>query len=231
MINGKKVIAIIPARGGSKGLPRKNILEVEGKPLLAWTITEGLKSKFIDKIILSSEDQELQEVAKKWDCEVPFSRPQELATDEANTADVIIHAMEELNEVYDYIVLLQPTSPLRSHDDIDNCIEKCQKNNSSSCVSVSEPEKSPFWMYFLNESNQMKPVIDIPNRPSRRQELPSIYALNGAVYVVKWKPFKKSKKFVTDDTIAHIMPKERAIDIDTELDFNIFKFFAAKTRR
>lgn len=230
MINGKKVVAIIPARGGSKGLPRKNILAVKGKPLLAWTITEGLKSQYIDKLILSSEDPEIQKIARRWGCEVPFTRPKELATDKARAADVVIHAMEELNEVYDYIVLLQPTSPLRSYQDIDNCIARCQKSDSPSCVTVSNPEKSPFWMYFVNSSGHMKPVIESNDRSARRQELPTVYALNGAVYVAKWKSFKKSKSFVTEETIAHIMPKERAIDIDTEFDLTFFKFLTTQTK-
>ncbi len=224
MIDGKKVLAIIPARGGSKGLPRKNLLEVGEKPLLAWTIEEGLKSRFIDRLILSSEDIEIIKTAKKWGCEVPFIRSQELATDEATTAAVVLHALEELRETYDYVVLLQPTSPLRSHQDIDSCIEECHERDAASCVTVSATDKSPFWMYFLNADNHMKAVIETSNRPTRRQELPTAYALNGAVYVVKREWFQKTESFITEDTIAHVMPKERSLDIDTELDLNIFRY-------
>ncbi|MBU0681150.1 MAG: acylneuraminate cytidylyltransferase family protein [Proteobacteria bacterium] len=230
MIDGKKVLAIIPARGGSKGLPRKNLLEVNGKPLLAWTITEGLKSRFIDRLILSSEDQEIIETAKKWGCEAPFARPQELATDEATTTDVVLHALAELEDMYDYIVLLQPTSPLRSHHDIDSCIEECHNRKATSCVTVSAAEKSPFWMYFLNADHHMQAVIDTTDRPTRRQELPIAYALNGAVYVVNRAWFQQTGCFTSEDTIAHIMPKERSLDIDTELDFTIFRWLATTSR-
>lgn len=222
MIDGKKVLAIIPARGGSKGLPRKNLLEVGGKPLLAWTIIEGLKSRLIDRLILSSENHEIIETAGKWGCEAPFTRSQELATDEATTADVALHAIEKLEEMYDYVVLLQPTSPLRSYQDIDICIEECHKRDAVSCVTVSATDKSPFWMYFLSADNHMQAVIETTNRPTRRQELPTAYALNGAVYVVKREWFQETGKFITKDTIAHVMPKERSLDIDTELDLNIF---------
>lgn len=229
MINGKRILAIIPARGGSKGLPRKNLLEVGGKPLIAWTICEGLKSRFIDRLILSSDDHEIIETAKEWGCEAPFIRPKELATDEAKTSDVVVHALTEMNkknESFDYITLLQPTSPLRSHKDIDSCIEECHKKNAFSCVTVSETEKSPFWMYFLDADNHMQPVIDATGRPTRRQELPTAYTLNGAVYVVKREWFQEIKSFVTEETIAHVMPKERSLDIDTALDLKFFRAIA-----
>lgn len=230
MIRGKNILAIIPARGGSKGLPRKNLLDAAGKPLLAWTIDEALKSRFIDRLILSSEDKEIMASAREWGCEVPFSRPQELATDEASTAAVVLHALQNLEETYDYVVLLQPTSPLRSQQDIDSCIEECHKKNAPSCVTVSTAEKNPFWMYFLDKDKHMQAVIDTSSRPGRRQELPTAYALNGAVYVVNREWFQKTGTFVTDETIAQIMPKERSIDIDTELDLTIFRCLVNSAR-
>ncbi len=230
MIDHKKVLAIIPARGGSKGLPHKNLIEVGGKPLLAWTIIEALKSRLIDRLILSSEDVEIIEIAKKWGCEIPFVRPSNLATDNATTAEVALHTLKKLDDNYDYVVILQPTSPLRSYQDIDNCIEDCHHRNTSSCVTVSKAEKSPFWMYFLDNGNHMQAVIDTTNRPTRRQELPPAYALNGAVYVVKSECLQKTGKFIHKDTIAHIMPWERSIDIDTKTDLNIFRYLLTTTK-
>lgn len=123
MINNKKILAIIPARGGSKGLPRKNIRELAGKPLIAWTIEAGRKSKYIDRLIVSSEDFEIIEVAKKYGAEIPFVRPKHLAEDESLGLDPVFHALRELPG-YDIVVLLQPTSPLRLTEDIDACIEQ-----------------------------------------------------------------------------------------------------------
>ena len=226
MIKGKKILAIIPARGGSKGIPRKNILEVNGKPLIAWTIEQAKKSRYIDRLILSSEDQEIITIAKKWECEVPFVRPQILATDEAIGVNVILHAMATINNHYDYIVVLQPTSPLRSHADIDTCIDICHSQKAPACVSVTEAEKNPFWMYFLDKNNVMRPILDIADRPTRRQDLPAAFALNGAVYVAEWDWFLKSKQFVSSQTVAYIMPQERSLDIDTHIDFNFFQYIA-----
>lgn len=226
MIDEKKVLAIIPARGGSKGLPRKNLLEAEGKPLLAWTIDEGLKSRFIDRLILSSEDLEIIETAKKWGCEVPFTRPMQLATDEASTVEVILHAMNTLKENYDYIVLLQPTSPLRKVKDIDRCINLCYSQNAPACASVTEADKSPYWMFQLGENKTLQPILDSTGLKSRRQDLPKIFVLNGAVYVAEWSWFLENKTFLTKDTLAYVMDKKRSLDIDTEIDFKIFNYFA-----
>ena len=121
MIEGKKVLAVIPARGGSNGVPRKNIIDVGGKPLIAWTIEEARKSKYIDRLILSSDDREIIEIAKRWGCEVPFEQPAEMARDGTPGIAPVLHAIEMLPD-YDYVVLLQPTSPLRQVEDVDGCI-------------------------------------------------------------------------------------------------------------
>jgi CMP-N,N'-diacetyllegionaminic acid synthase len=114
MINGKTILGIIPARGGSKGIPRKNLIIFGGKPLMAWTIEAGLQSHYIDRLILSSEDEEIIAVAREWGCEVPFIRPAELSRDDTPGIEPVIHAIKTLKTSYDYIILLQPTSPLRS---------------------------------------------------------------------------------------------------------------------
>lgn len=214
-----KILAVIPARGGSKGVPRKNIKELAGKPLIAWTIEEAKKSKYIDRLILSSEDDEIINVAKHFGCEVPFKRPIELAEDDTPGINPVIHAIMQCPG-YDYVVLLQPTSPLRTVEDIDGCIEKIVSNEAPFCVSVTEPEKSPYWMYTL-EKDKMKPLLPQDKLIARRQELPKSFALNGAVYVAEINKLLKEKSFLTKETVAYIMSQERSFDIDTIIDFKI----------
>jgi CMP-N,N'-diacetyllegionaminic acid synthase len=221
MIEGKTVLAIIPARGGSKGVPRKNIRFIAGKPLIAWTIKESKKSKYLDRIILSSDDEEIIAVARQWNCDVPFARPPELSQDHITGIDPILHAIETIQDNYDYVVVLQPTSPLRLVEDIDGCIEKCVSQNASACVTVTEVEKSPYWMYFLDDEEKLNPVLEQGDHELLRQLLKKAYALNGAVYVAKTDWFTKHNKFISEATIAYLMPKSRSIDIDTELDLRI----------
>ncbi|MEI4769607.1 acylneuraminate cytidylyltransferase family protein [Psychrobacillus sp. FJAT-51614] len=211
-------LAIIPARGGSKGIPRKNIKELAGKPLIAWTIEEAKKSKYINRIILSSEDAEIIEVAKRYGCEVPFIRPVELAQDNTPGIDPVIHAIERCPG-FDYVVLLQPTSPLRTVEDIDGIIETLLNKEANFCVSVVEPNQSPYWMYNLNENGRMDPVIKQANFAVRRQDLPNVYSLNGAVYVANVEKLKVENSFITNETVGYVMPRERSFDIDTEVDF------------
>ena len=222
MINNKTILAIISVRGGSKGVKRKNIRNLAGKPLIAWTIETAKKSKYIDRAILSSEDKEIIEVAKKYGCEVPFVRPYELADDKTPGIDIILHAVNALDKRYDYVVLLQPTSPLRTEHDIDSCIEYCVKHGAKSCVSVVEPDKSPYWAYKLDEKGYMIPIIDSNESINVcRQDLPKTYILNGAVYVAECKWLLRTKTFITRDTLAYVMKKENSVDIDTEVDFKL----------
>ncbi len=220
MIDGKSVLAIIPARGGSKGVPRKNIREAGGKPLIAWTIEEAKKSKYIDRLILSSDDAEIIQVAQSWGCEAPFVRPAELAQDDTPGIDPVLHAMEILPE-YEIVVLLQTTSPLRSVADIDACIEQCMTNQANACVSLTQAEQSPYWMYTVGTGGEMQPLIPTSQVFARRQDLPQAYILNGAVYVARRDWLRQSKTFLTGETLGFVMPPERSLDIDTELDLQI----------
>jgi N-acylneuraminate cytidylyltransferase len=221
MINGKRILAIIPARGGSKTIPRKNIKILAGKPLLAWTIEEAHQSKYIDRLILSSEDAEIIEVAQAWGCEVPFVRPVELARDDTPGIAPILHAIRAIEEQYDYVILLQPTSPLRIVNDIDGCISYCVQESAPACVSVCSTEASPYWMFTLNENNKLTPLMSTEKLIELRQELPSVYKLNGAVYIAKIDYLLKTKQFITEETIAYVMPDVRSWDIDKETDFII----------
>mgnify|MGYP001283958559 CR=1 FL=1 len=215
MIQGKKVLGIIPARGGSKGAPGKNIRMVAGKPLIAWTIEAAQKSKYIDRLILSSDDADIIKVAKEWGLEVPFVRPPELAQDETPGVAPVLHSVNELPG-YDYVVLLQPTSPLRNTEDIDKCLEMCLEAGAHSCVSVTEPEHSPYLMYTIEEGT-LHPLLKNQSYV-RRQDMPKVYTLNGAVYVAETEWLLRGKVLVAEDTFAYLMPLERSVDVDEEID-------------
>lgn len=222
MIADKSVLAVIPARGGSKGVPRKNIRDVAGKPLIAWTIEMAKKSQYIDRLILSSDDAEIIEVAQKWGCEVPFVRPATLAQDETPGIDPVIHAIQTLSEKYDLVVLLQATSPLRTVEDVDGCISQLVESGAKACVSVVEPDKSPYWMYRIDDNKRLVPLLE--QGYERRQDLPETYALNGAVYVAECVWLESTKSFISPETTAYVMHESHSLDIDTETDLTISAF-------
>ena len=220
MINGKTLLAIIPARGGSKGIPKKNISILAGKPLINWTIEEAKKSKYIDRLILSSDDPEIIEIAKASGCEVPFVRPRELATDESPIIESILHAINTLPDKYDYILILQPTSPLRKINHIDAAINIIGNSDADSLASISLVEKSPYWMFYLNDKGKLNPLMgDI--KSSNRQYLPDIYVCNGAIYIIKYDILKNKKTIIDTNTIGFIMEAQVSLDIDEEIDFKV----------
>jgi len=225
MYKNKRILALIPARGGSKGVLRKNIRLVAGKPLIAWTIEEAKKSKFIDRTILSSDDEEIIAIARQWNCDVPFTRPAELARDDVTAIDPVLHALEAIEEKYDYLVLLQTTSPLRIVEDIDACIAKCIDECAPACVTVTTATKSPYWMYSLNDRGVLDPIMKSEIPVLLRQQIKGIYVLNGAVYVAKIDWFIKNRKFISNETTAYPMPQARSIDIDTQWDLKICDIF------
>ena len=228
MINGKKVLGIVPARGGSKSLSGKNIKLLAGKPLIAWTIDEAKKSKYIDRLILSSDDEDIINVARSvCDCDVPFVRPKKLAQDDTPGIEPILHAINEIPG-FDLVVKLQPTSPLRKAEDIDACIEKCASSDINSCISVTTAEKSPYWMYSLDKSGKMSPLLPQPEGFFSRQTLPQVYSLNGAVYAAKINWLLEQGGFFSPDTHAYIMPRQRSIDVDTDLDFSLCEILLRK---
>ena len=224
MINNKNVLAIIPARGGSKSLPGKNIKELYGKPLIAWSIEVAIACSSIDRVITSTEDKKISEVAKKYGAEVPFIRPHELASDTASSIDVVFYTIDWLKKHQDYqagyILLLQPTSPLRTSRDIKCAIQTLKDKKARSVVSVCEA-KHPIWSNILPEDNNMKNFIPPQMLNKRRQDLPKFYRLNGAIYLAELDYLRKCNGFLGKDTFAYEMPKERSIDIDTEIDFKL----------
>ena len=216
--NEKKVLAVITARGGSKELPRKNILNLAGIPLIAWTIRAAKESKYITRVILSSDDDEIIQVAKKYDCDVPFRRPAKLATDEASSLDVIYHSIENVSG-YDYVILLQPTSPLRTSGDIDSAFELMMSLEANSCVSVCKTKKTPYWMFSLEGDQSLKKLLPLPEDAHYRQALPDVYELNGAIYILKIDSLYRDRSLVPEKSIAYVMERSVSIDIDSLEDF------------
>ncbi|OGR20664.1 MAG: acylneuraminate cytidylyltransferase [Desulfobacula sp. RIFOXYA12_FULL_46_16] len=227
MFKDKKILAIIPARGGSKGVPGKNIRQAGGKPLIAWIIEAAKKSNHIDRLILSSDDPKIIGVAQKYGCEAPFVRPSDLAQDHSSASDVVLHALAEMPG-YEYVMLLQPTSPLTRTTDIDGCIESCINSNAASVISVTEPGKSPYWMFNMGMDNKLSPVLGETylNRP--RQELPIVYMPTGAIYIAESGWFLENRSFYSDSTTGYIIPQERSLDIDSQFDFRLFETIVFK---
>jgi len=220
MIEGLRVLGLIPARGGSKGLPRKNVLPLAGRPLIAWTVAAAQGSRYLDRVVLSSDDDEIMAAAGQAGCEVPFRRPADCATDQATTLDVARHAIGQLPG-FDVLVVLQPTSPLRSAADIDATLERLAEHSAASAVSVTEPAKSPYWSYRMADDGRLQALLDGELAKKRRQDLPAAYVLNGAVYAARIDWLLAQGGFVGDDTVAHVMPAERSLDVDTALDLKL----------
>ena len=224
MLDNKTFLAIIPARGGSKRLPRKNVLDLNGKPLLAWSIEAGLKSKYIDKVIVSSDDDEILSVSKKYGANT-IQRPAELANDTATTFDAIKHIIENI-EKYNYIIILQPTSPLRTQKHIDEAIEELFMKNADAVVSVCEMEHSPLWSNTLPKDNSLSNFIQTQIKNQRSQDLETYFRLNGAIYICSTKRLLSEKTFfIKNNIFAYKMSRENSIDIDGKIDFELAKLY------
>jgi CMP-N,N'-diacetyllegionaminic acid synthase len=222
MYRDKTILGLIPARGGSKTLKGKNLRPLGDRPLIAWSIAAVTSSTSIDRTIVSSENNEILTVARKFGAETPFVRPSDLASDDTPTIDVVHHALRSINETFDYVVLVQPTSPMVTAGDIDGCVAKCIDLGAPACVSVTPVSKHPFWMYSISDDQRLFPIVENPRtRPSRRQDLPLVFALNGAVFAAKSDWIASQRDFVTAETIAYQMPVERSVDIDTDFDLKI----------
>ena len=231
MYKNKTIIAIIPARGGSKGLPKKNIKKLNGKPLIAHTIEVAKQSRIFDRIIVSTDDKEIAEVAKKYGAEVPFIRPAELATDSADAMDVVIHALKwfkNKGEDFDYVMKLQPTSPLRTEQDIIKSIDLIIQKDGDSISSVSECEHHPLWSNVLGPDLKMNNFIDEDTKGKNRQELPKYYRLNGLIFLSKVDTLLNTKDWYGEKSYAYIMDSKRAIDIDSEVDFYLAELLKKK---
>ena len=220
MHKGKTYLAIIPARGESKRLPRKNLLDLNGKPLVSWSIEAGLNSKYIDKVVVTSDDADILNIAKYYGV-LSINRPIELSSDTATTFDAVEHAIENI-KYYDYIVLLQPTSPLRTEWHIDKAIEFLINKEADAIVSVCEMDHSPLWSNTLDDTLSMAEFLTKSIKNKRSQDLDSYYRINGAIYICDTKKLLKEKGFFIENGIyAFKMDRETSIDIDNEIDFQL----------
>jgi N-acylneuraminate cytidylyltransferase len=220
MIGGLSVLGLIPARGGSKGIPRKNLRRLGGKPLLQWTAEAARASGYLDSVILSTDDPEIEEFGSSLGIDVPFRRPVEHATDEAPAAQVILHALGALDRRYDLIVYLQPTSPFRTSDDIDRAIERLVESGVDACVSVHEAPLRADLLFYADADGRLEPVTGSLPAALRQRSRPC-FVLNGAVYVALVQAFERDRTFLTERTVAYVMPVDRSLDLDKPADFEL----------
>lgn len=218
-----KILALIPARGGSKRLPGKNIKQLGNKPLIAWTIETARKSTVCEHVWVSTDDLSIAKVSQEWGAEVPFMRPPELATDEASSIDVALHALAEYERLYDTpdaLLLLQPTSPFRPCGAIKQAVELLSSNKSTeSIVSVNSAVSHPAWCFHF-KNGWLEPFLDWKSVNSRSQDLEPAWILNGLIYLIRPNSLKENKSFLSDKTIPLIIDNKFAIDIDTPSDWD-----------
>lgn len=218
-----RVLGVIPARGGSKGIPRKNIRLLGGKPLLAWTIEAAKASRRLTRVVLSTEDEEIAEVGRAWGVEVPFLRPRELAEDDTPTLPVLVHAVKhfgQMGEEYDAVMILQPTSPFRSVEDIEGSIELLERTGCDSVIAfVDVGEHHPARMKAVDKDLRVTdPPFGEPVEGMPRQQLPKYYLRAGSIYLTRTHVLLEMKSIRGRDCRAWIVPPERALNIDTEFD-------------
>lgn len=223
----KKRLAIIPARGGSKGIPLKNIYLVNQKPLIYYSIKEALKAKelgMLDTVVVSTDSEKIASIAKEYGADVPFLRPSNMAADNAKSVDLMIHAIDffrKKGQMYDDVVLLQPTSPLRSCEDICGAINAYEKQSIPTLVSCYKEESvSEYNSYYMQNGIGIPRNVD-HNKGKRRQELPELFVRNGAIFITNTEFLLEKKLVISDNPILYIMPKERSINIDTEYDMKL----------
>jgi len=224
------MIALIPARCGSKGLIKKNIKELLGKPMIAYTIEAALKSKYISEVIISTDCKEIEEIALRLGAKSYFLRPEYLASDEAKAVDTYIYTIEKLNSDFNHtinnIIILQPTSPLRTTEDIDNAIELFKKKHADSVISYTEEHHPIVWHKYITKEKKFTNIFD--DSILNRQEIKKSYYPNGAIFIFKY-DLIKHKTYYNENSYAYIMPRERSIDIDEEIDFKFAEFLMKGT--
>ncbi len=226
-------IGIIPARGGSKTIPRKNLRMLCGKPLIAWTIESARKASKLDRLICSTDDEEIAAVARKYGCEVPFMRPKELARDRVQIIAPTLHALEwfiERGEKYDTVVMLQCTSPFRTGKHIDGAIEEYRARKKASLISVSESDAPPYWLYTMTGEHELTPLFSDGRSGSQRQALPTTYKPNGAIFVNDADTLKKHQDFLKPKAFGFVMDRKYSLDIDCEDDWQYAEYLITTGR-
>ncbi len=222
-----KVLAIIPARCDSKGFPNKNIAKLGGKTLLEIAIRVGLNCKFIDDVYISTDCKEYEKIAIEAGAKSLGLRAEEFATDTAKSIDVVIDLLESIEKEYDYVVLLQPTSPVRTINDIENALNQLVARDADASVSMCKfEEPHPFKLKSINSNGYVEPFLNNTTSEVARQSLPKVYALNGAIYVTKVDTILSEKTFFPEKTIPYVMGP--GVNIDSELDYNFAKFLFNK---
>lgn len=230
MYKGKKVLAIIPARGGSKGLPGKNIRPLLGKPLIGWSIEHAQQSKYVDEIFISTDSQEIADIAEAFGVKVPELRPAKLAIDTAPSSEFITYTIEKYakeNNSFDYFILLEPTSPLRDVEDVDKSIEMLIDDpENDSIVGVCKAEDiHPAFMVKVGKDKRLVPYED-KMKTLRRQDLPDVFYFEGSVYASKCDKFLEKKTFYHDKTLPFVVPKWKSFEVDDIIDFTIIEAVA-----
>jgi len=236
MIQGKTVLAYIPARSGSKGIKDKNIADLGGKPLIAHTIEAAKKSKYVDRLLFTTDSQKYADIAVQHGAEAPFLRPDHLASDTAVEMDTTIHLMNWIEEnegkKYDFIVRLQATSPLRDAEDIDKAIEKAVEREADTIISVSEAPTPIDWINVLPEDESMIGFRKRSTEKMNRQTIPTYYQLNGAIYIATWKQIKEKRSWYDCvRSFAYILAKEKAVDIDEPIDLELARVLVKKSQQ
>ena len=231
MFKDQRILAVIPARGGSKGIPHKNIINFCGKPLISYTIEAALGSKYIDYVIVSTDDEEIAKVSIECGAEVPFMRPVELATDTSKTIDSVIYTirmLRTLGKSFNALVLLQPTQPLRTSKDVDEAIEKYEKNGKMPLVSVSEVDDHPILTRTI-EKNKLFPLLNVSST-CRRQDMPPFYKVNGCIYINEINELNWNTS-LNDNIVPYLMSKSHSVDIDEKLDLVIAEYYLHQRER
>lgn len=231
MYKNKKIIGWIPARGGSKGIPRKNIIDLCGKPLISYSITAALQSEYIDYVMVSTDDEEIAAVAREWGAEIPFLRPAELASDTAKTVDAVVYTVQALRDQgmeFDTVVLLQPTQPLRTAEDIDGAIETYMEAGCTPLVSVSRVEDHPLLIRSIQE-NQLVPLLNVSST-CRRQDMPDYYRVNGCIYINEADQIDENTSF-NDNSLPFVMDNSHSVDIDAMRDLYMAKYYLEQAEK
>jgi CMP-N-acetylneuraminic acid synthetase len=229
-----KILCLIPARGGSKGVPGKNTADLGGKPLLAWTAEAAQAAESIDRIVVSTDSREIAECAEKCGISVPWLRPAEFATDDSPVILTVLHALSKLEEedhyIPDFVMLLQTTAPFRTVEEIDNAVAVLNSEQADTVISVCESREHPYTAKKINKNGELENFLDLPLNitQANRQTYPASYTMNGAIYISKRDMLLERKSFYGDKVVPYIMPQERSLDIDTPFDLEIARILAER---
>jgi len=227
MYKNQTFLAVIPARGGSKRLPGKNLQDLNGKPLISWTIEACLKSDFIDQVCVTSDSNEILNIAKSYQVDT-IERPKELSSDTSTSYEALKHALK-FSDQYDYIFLAQPTSPLRNEFHIDNAIKFLFEKKADSVIGVSKVGHTPLWSNTLKNDLSMSHFLDESIINIGSQSLPDYYRINGAIYLCKISKMLSEKTlFLKENIYAYKMERKNSIDIDEEIDFDLCELYMRK---